>query len=245
MLKRYIKFKLKSDEFINNTKNIIKTLEGKRVIVIYDNKKTFVLLNKVFNFSKKMEIVHKAITNKDKTDLDYLTNFNYDAILVFCENNPDDFVYKTNCILEDKNTPIYAIFKENLKDTQINLEYLLKYNVEKSIKNLNKSLKNKKIILYGGGLLFKLINEYYDLSNLNIIGIADKKLSKINELNNICGYKLYSPDNIKDLNPDYIIITTKRHLETANELYEQYLKHSNIKIIPLVKKNLFSTLRGC
>ena len=53
-------------------------------------------------------------------------------------------------------------------------EYLKLIDFDSQYKKLIRKFKNKKILLYGGGKLFRLINERYDLSKLNIIGICDK-----------------------------------------------------------------------
>ena len=44
-------------------------------------------------------------------------------------------------------------------------------------KKLNKKLKGKTIVIYGSGLLFQKVLSNYDLSELNIIGISDRKFS--------------------------------------------------------------------
>ena len=49
--------------------------------------------------------------------------------------------------------------------------YLKKINFDKYIKKLIKKLAGKKAIIYGCGSFFCYINDNYDLSGLNIIGI--------------------------------------------------------------------------
>jgi len=73
---------------------------------------------------------------------------------------------------------------------------------------LLKRLKNKKVVFYGAGVYLELIKKYFDLSSLNVIAISDKKFENMEE-SEFLGYKTCSPDKIKDLNPDYVIITTK------------------------------------
>ena len=244
MQKRYFKFKLRSEEFVNTTTKMIDSLSNKKVIV-FDNSKVFKSFDKVFNLSKKVKIIGFISSTKNFEELNKIAvKKGCDVIIVLSDHNPEVVMYGIKDFLENKEIPIYLVFSEKLRDTQINIEYLLKYNIEKSVDNLSKKLKNKKVLFYGGGLLFKLMHQYFDISSIGAIGVVDKKLSCLEELDNICGYKLYKPNDILKLNPDYIVITTKRHLETANDLYEDYLKHTNIKIIPLLNKSLMMTLKG-
>ena len=46
-------------------------------------------------------------------------------------------------------------------------------NIVKFINACNK--KNKKVLIYGTGKLFKLVSENYDLKSLDIIGLCDNK----------------------------------------------------------------------
>ena len=55
-------------------------------------------------------------------------------------------------------------------------EYLNTQEFDKILKKLSHKLKNKKIIVYGAGILFQTIVRDYDLSCLNIVGICDKKI---------------------------------------------------------------------
>ena len=53
-------------------------------------------------------------------------------------------------------------------------------NFTKHYEKLCKTLSDKKVLFYGAGLMFDYFSKNYDLSKLNIIGIADKKF----EINN-------------------------------------------------------------
>ena len=46
-------------------------------------------------------------------------------------------------------------------------------------------------IIYGAGKMFKTINDNYDLSAINIVGITDQKFKIEEECNNYLGYKIY------------------------------------------------------
>ena len=109
-------------------------------------------------------------------------------------------------------------------------------NFQKHIDKLAKKFKNKRIIIYGAGLLAALISENYNLSGLNIIGFADKKFLSGNEK-----YKTYNAVpalNIAEYNPDVILFATFFSYDVRNFIYEKYPELSRkIHMESLVKKN--------
>lgn len=123
------------------------------------------------------------------------------------------------------------------------LELLKKYKFDKQLKKLDKNLKNKTVLIYGAGIYFKKIKENYDLSNLNIVGISDKKFQLEQEGQEEFGIKIVPYDKIWELNPDVILIAT---LNTFN-IYKSLKKGINtnklkIKLLPLVDKPFFDLL---
>ena len=129
-----------------------------------------------------------------------------------------------------------------IKEEDENLRYLKKYHFEKTLPKLVKQLKDKKAIMYGDGSIFQLIKKHYDLSGLNIIGIADKRYETSSEKVNENGYKIYRLDEIKDSEADYILVTIKFYVRILEDLYEQF-KDTRIKIKPLVKKPFLTLLK--
>ena len=91
------------------------------------------------------------------------------------------------------------------------LELLKKYKFDKQLKKLDKNLKNKTVLIYGAGIYFKKIKENYDLSNLNIVGISDKKFQLEQEGQEEFGIKIVPYDKIWELNPDVILIALNVH----------------------------------
>lgn len=116
------------------------------------------------------------------------------------------------------------------------LEYLKKINFEKHLKNINKKLKNKKIILYCAGIFCETIIENFDLTNLNIIGIADRKFTEHQEEETVFGYKVLAPGEMAALKPDYVLVATSDFLRIMEEIEVDYLKGTKIKIKPLIRK---------
>lgn len=116
------------------------------------------------------------------------------------------------------------------------LRYLEKIKFEKYLIKLSQKLKDKKIIIYGTGLFFQIINEYYDLNKLNIIAVSDKKFQNHEENEYFLGYLVCSPKEIIDQNPDCILVATRYFIEIIDDLERDLEQHQQIKIIPLIKK---------
>ena len=134
-------------------------------------------------------------------------------------------------------------FKEEIPEEMASYKYLCEYNFEKHLKFLNKKLKNKKIIIYGAGIFFETIYKYFDLTGLNIIGIADKKFEDHEENQTFLGYKVYSPSEIQEVSPDYLLVATKFYINLIEFLYYNVLINTKIKIKPLVKKPFMTLLK--
>ena len=90
---------------------------------------------------------------------------------------------------------------------------------------------------------FQAIKKHYDISDINIIGISDRRFEG-HEPNEECfGYKVYAPSELKDLNPDYVLVATKMYIGIIEDLYYDTLKDTKIKIKPLLKKGLFTLIK--
>lgn len=135
------------------------------------------------------------------------------------------------------------ISNENIKDEKKNLKYLQTQKFEQKLKKLKKKLKNKKIVLYGAGAFLEVINKYYDLTELNIIGITDKKYFSNNYDNYFLGYKIFSINELEKLNPDIILVSTKFYIDIINDLVYNNLKGKKIKVKPLLEKNIWTILK--
>ncbi|MDD3236679.1 MAG: glycosyltransferase family 2 protein [Candidatus Gastranaerophilales bacterium] len=56
---------------------------------------------------------------------------------------------------------------------------------QKYIDKLAKKYKGKKLLIYGAGLVFQCLVERYDLSNLDIVAVCDKKFKEETTVNNL------------------------------------------------------------
>ena len=113
--------------------------------------------------------------------------------------------------------------------------HLKNINFEKSLKKLKKKLKNKTSIVYGAGSFFKYINEKYDLSMLNIVGISDMKFDEKDENQEFLGYKKIPKNKIIDYKPDYVLVATLKYIGIVEDFEINILDKTKIKVLPLAK----------
>ena len=123
------------------------------------------------------------------------------------------------------------------------LESLEEFKFKKQLVKLNKKLKNKTVVIYGTGLLFQKIKENYDLSNLNIIGVSDRKFTTEEEGRESFGYKIIPLEKIVDYKPDYILISTLKFLGIMDDFKNNVFKGTKIKVLPLVDKPFLTLLK--
>lgn len=249
MLSTYFKYQIKSTNFQNRVKNIIQNLNTKKV-VIYGCGKEYQELNKIFKLEEQLNIIAYSDTKFEKPEQingiialppSEMKKIDSDIILITQENasNTVEYLEKTLCINKEK---LIQIFEQEFRDEATNFNYLNDYNFEKYLNKLNKKLKNKKIIIYGAGLLFQVINKYYDLKNLNIIAISDMRFLEHQQNEEFIGYKVCSPVEISELRPDYVLVATKVYIDVAESI-KAIINNDKIKIRPLIKKPLKEILK--
>lgn len=252
MLSKYFYAKTQTKDFNERLSKILLDLKGKKVL-LYGAGKSFVELDKTYNFKKKLNITAISdIKFKDENYADFMgiktispdniTSTEYDVILVTNES-PQKIITFLIANLQIEPEKITTIFSEDIKNECVNYNYLHQMNFEKTYPKLIKKLKNKKIIIYGAGALLELINKYFGLSELDIIGISDKRYSSHNENETYLGYKVYAPNEIAKANPDYVLVSTINYIPIIEQLYFDTLKATNIKIKPLFKKDFLTLVK--
>ena len=122
------------------------------------------------------------------------------------------------------------------------LKYLEDVKFGKYLKKLNKKLKGKTIVVYGSGLMFQKAKANYDLSQLNIIGISDRKYSLEQEGEMDLGYKIIPITKISEYKPDCILIATQTFLSILDDFKNNRFRNENICILPLVDKPFLTLL---
>ena len=81
------------------------------------------------------------------------------------------------------------------------LGYFKSVHAQRQINKLARKYKNKKIIIYGAGEYFQILKNNFDLSKLNIVGIADKKFETSKD-SNPTSYLALAPEELKDFDLD-------------------------------------------
>ncbi len=252
MLSKYFQLKTKTKKFDDDLLWSMGEIKGRKVL-LYGAGEDFVELNKLYFFKDILNIV--AIADK-KFESDPVETFesiraitpnqikneDYDVLLITSEDPRPilDFVFNDLCV---ENKDVRTVFNEEIKDERENLNYLFQYNFDKTLPKLVKKLKGKSIVLYGAGIFLELIKKYFNLSELNVIGIADRRFSSHGENEEFLGYKAISPDEIKSLKPDYVLVATKKYIDIIEDLYYNTLKGSKIKIKPLIKKDFWTLVK--
>lgn len=85
------------------------------------------------------------------------------------------------------------------------LGYLKAVHAQRQINKLARKYKNKKIVIYGASEYFQILKNNFDLSNLNIVGIADKKFETSKD-SNPTQYLALAPEELKEFDLDVILV---------------------------------------
>lgn len=120
------------------------------------------------------------------------------------------------------------------------LEYFNDVNAQKQIDKLAKKYKNKRLVIYGAGIYFQLLMNNFDLSKLNIVGIADKKFEYNKDSNNT-PYIALSPEELNEVNYDVILVAVYNHIQIIEFLKFRLLingKNHNKRICQFIKPTL-------
>ena len=123
------------------------------------------------------------------------------------------------------------------------LEYLKSVKFERQLQKLIKKLKNKTVVIYGTGILFQKIVKNFDLSNINIIGVSDRKYTSEDAGKEALGYKIIPLEDIKAANPDYVLVATLKFLSIIDDFQNNMFNGTKIKVLPLVDKPFFTLLK--
>lgn len=250
VVSKYFEMKIKTEEFLAETKALIGNLADKKVLV-YGAGASFTFLCQKFNIKNKLNIIgisDKKFNSSNVKEFcgyrtikpDVIKNEVFDVILVTNEKSKPIIKY-LELNLGIPNTKLQVLFNEKIKDEADNYNFLIKNKFDKTLPKLIKKLHNKKVVLYGAGSFLELIKKYFDISKLNVIGISDKRFSDLKTEKEFLGYKAISPNKIKELQPDCVLVSTKFYISIIEDLHYNILKKSKIKIKPLVNKS-FMTL---
>ena len=125
------------------------------------------------------------------------------------------------------------------------LKYFKDVNAQKQINRLVKKYKNKKIVIYGAGEYFNILNENYDLSKLNIVGIADRKFGLTKDANKT-EYLPLAPEELKEFDFDIIMVALYDDIAILDYLEYNLLigtKNEDKKVISIIEPNLWYLIK--
>lgn len=117
------------------------------------------------------------------------------------------------------------------------LEYYKQINAQKQIENLAKKYKNKKIVIYGAGIMTKTLFENFDFSKLNIIAICDNKY-KVNSEERFFAYKTINPKELTTLDYDVIFVNLRKNNTFINKIKYRLIinsKNENKQVKALIE----------
>lgn len=125
------------------------------------------------------------------------------------------------------------------------LSYFKDVNAQKQIDKLAKKFAGKRIVIYGAGEYFNLLNTNFDISKLNIIAICDKKFETSKDLN-ITNFEAIKPEELKNYEYDVILVALLQDISICNYLEYQLLintKNENKLVLPMIEPNLCYLLK--
>ena len=204
-------------ELIKNKQERYAIIDGLRHYhrSLFDLFKTVMVKNKVLynNYKRNLGEIYSKLNWKQKVKF----------ICAYCLIN-----------LSFKNYSFYEIrSKEQWK------EYFRRVDEQKYLDKLAKRLKNKKVVLYGAGIISELLFENYDLSKLNIIGVCDKRFERTDE-SEFMGYRAIKPSELDAISYDSFLVTLKLFGEIKKSLKKSKV---NKKMYSAIKKDIKYPIR--
>ena len=121
-------------------------------------------------------------------------------------------------------------------------KYLKQRHFAKTLKKYIKQYKDKKVVVYGTGMLFEAALQNYDFSQLNIIAVSDRKFSATKP-DKYFGFNTVAPDGIAKLKPDVVLVGTLKTVAIIEGLRYDTLLNTGIRVYPLVEKHFWEILK--
>lgn len=219
---------LNISELSENRKNIFVPVAYFSALELVTNKKLRAeIIENTRHFHKSLYDLFKTIMIINKVFYNNYFNNLYKIFRMLNFSQRLRFIFAYLVInLSFKNYRFYEI--RSIEDWT---EYFQRVNEQKYIDELSKTFKNKKIVLYGAGLVAKILTQNYDLSNFDIVGIADKRF-ETSEEKEVLGYKAIKPSELNSVDCDVILFTMKLYKNIEKVLKQ---KGINKKCLTLVK----------
>ena len=117
--------------------------------------------------------------------------------------------------------------------------YFSDINVQKEIDDLADELSQKKVVIYGADEYTRYLYKNYDLSNINVIAISDKRFGQ-KRIHEFYGLNCINQDRLKEIDCDVILISAKNFVDSYNTLIRilSDSKNKSAEIFPIIAKKL-------
>ena len=125
------------------------------------------------------------------------------------------------------------------------LGYFKSVHAQRQINKLARKYKNKKIVIYGAGEYFQILKNNFDLSKLNIVGIADKKFETSKD-SNPTPYLALAPEELKTFDYDVILVALYDDVSLCDYLEYQLLvntKNEDKEIRSIIEPTFLYTIK--
>ena len=184
----------------------------------------------------------KSANGFDCVQPEKIYTLDFDVILVLSENPMKDKEF-LSIDLNLGHKGIKFVFNTLLPEEFELCNYLERIKFNQNLDKLANKFYGKTVVIYGAGKLFDVINRYYDLSKLNIVGICDEKFENHYENDNYFGYKVLNIEEVKSISPDCVLVATKEYIKVMEMLVYTLLKDTGILIKPLAKKSFIDVMK--
>lgn len=117
--------------------------------------------------------------------------------------------------------------------------YFSNKNAQDIINNLANELSHKRVVIWGADEYTRYIFKKYDLSNLNITAISDKRFEQ-KRVHEFYGLNCIEPSELKNVDCDVILISDRDFVSSYNSLIRILSDSENetLDIYPLLKKEI-------
>lgn len=102
------------------------------------------------------------------------------------------------------------------------------------------NFSNRKVVFWGASVFLEQFIEKYNPKKKNLLGIIDKSSNRWGE--KIGNFEVFSPDELKNLQPDFVALTVRYKNRIIFEDIKNYLKKENlnIKMFPNIWKIFYN-----
>lgn len=116
------------------------------------------------------------------------------------------------------------------------VDYLKSINFANILENLKKKYANKKVVLFGTGVLLDAILDNYNVTEyLNVIGVSDKRVETTEENATYKNFNLYKPFSLRALSVNVVLDTSVLFDKSAKFLRQNFYVKKSVEISPMIQ----------